>query len=297
MSRCLFCDNEADSREHLFPDWLNKVIPIGSPTTFLRGESGNPAILGWQKSKPASHRIKVVCTTCNTGWMSNRLENPAIPVLTPLILGHERDLSIDDQKIIATWAFARAVIGEHLDPAGAAIPETQRHWLRDHLEPPENVRVFIAATDGHWQAGAPALGNVHYSANKMAIDHDQTHVQEGMTAGRLLGYQASILMRHLALQVVGSIIDKAEFAHDAALNAYTAQIWPIEGPIHWPPGPVFTSPTLERFLGAYMGSAPPEKKRHLPTAAEFAAIATRPNRKARRAAERARRKGPQPPTS
>src|SRR5216683_917070 len=65
--QCLFCDNVADTKEHLWSDWilqgLKRVHPIRQVI---------------QKSEPREFygdvRIKCACSTCNHGWMTD-LEN------------------------------------------------------------------------------------------------------------------------------------------------------------------------------------------------------------------------------
>jgi hypothetical protein len=52
---CLYCSNAADSGEHLFPDWLNKVLGYDEPTFLFLGPKG------WKSEKPATLKVRVVC--------------------------------------------------------------------------------------------------------------------------------------------------------------------------------------------------------------------------------------------
>jgi hypothetical protein len=281
VTTCLFCEREADSAEHLFPDWLNEVLPNIQPTTFVLGGPGG--FRGWKSDKPATQKLRVVCKSCNNEWMSG-IEGEAKPLLIPMINGQKCRLDIDQQQIVASWAFSRTVIGEWLNPGSAAIPTDHRHWLREHLEPPPQVKVFIAATDARWPVGETITGNTHFSDTKMTVDRDQTDISPVLSKGAVVGYSATILIRHLALQIVANIVDDATFTHDAAFDPYIAQIWrPTKVQQKWPPGPVLAPPVVEGLLEAFRGVRAPEGR--FPSEATVKEVATRPNRKTRRAAQ------------
>jgi hypothetical protein len=278
---CLFCPNKADSREHLFPDWLNEVLGYVEPTYLFLGKKR-----GWRSDKPATHKLRVVCEVCNTGWMSG-IERAAQPILTPMILGQPRHLTIDEQRTIATWAFSRTVVGEQLSRSNVAIPEADRLWLRDHHEPPPHARVFAAGTDGRWWLpGSGRVGNVHFSATKMIANLDQTHISPALAKDALVGYSATILVRHLALQVVATVLEGGGLAHPAELAPFLVQIWPAQVPVDGP-FVVMTRPEVEHLIATWRGDAPYTTP-WVPSEV-VAELANRPNRSARRAARRAKK--------
>jgi hypothetical protein len=264
--QCLYCDNSAGSREHLFPDWLNEVIGETSPTVFLLG-SNRKGFRVWRKDQPASHTLRVVCDGCNTGWMS-KFEGVAKPILTPMILGTTVTLDADAQRIASAWAFGRAVIGEHLTPAEVAVPADHRNWLRDTwaqdgaatVEAPSAASVFTAATDPNtWPPGHGLRGNVHFSDNKMMIDQDQTQVLPSLVKGARIGYAATILVSHLALQVVGKLLpEDMRLGHQAAFGPYLTRIWPNTGSQIWPSGQVMGLDAVEALITEWKGTAPRE---------------------------------------
>ena len=287
MTTCLYCPNRANSKEHLFPDWLNEVLGYVHPTLLFLGKTR-----GWRSDKPATHKLRVVCETCNNGWMSD-IEDAAKPILTPLVLGQPSHLDVNQQQVVATWAFSRAIIGEQLSPDLKGIPADHRQWLFEHHEPPPQVRVFAAATDGLWwlPGEGQGRGNVHFSGKKMLSNKDQTHISPSLVAGALVGYAATILVRHLALQVVANILDGGALAYPADLAPFLTEVWPTTTiPMTWPPATVMSRQEVEHLIDAWRGDAPPARL-WVPdeTVVE---LATRPNRKARRAAERGKKQRP-----
>jgi hypothetical protein len=135
--RCLFCDGLPLSDEHLFADWIRKLVPPGEPQRFQK-KSASSAILSIAGQptiykKPGnllSKRVRVVCKLCNETWMG-MIETSAIPVMTPLILGESAKLSASDQQAIAMWATLKTIIGEQRDPQSAQIPvESIKEFFR-----------------------------------------------------------------------------------------------------------------------------------------------------------------------
>jgi len=289
---CLFCDSDADSREHLFPDWLNDVLGYVHPTLLFSGDRE------WKADRPASHKLRVVCQRCNNGWMS-RIEKNAQPVLTPLILGQGHQIGSDQQAMLARWAYSRAVVGEQLAewPDDQRIPEGHRLWLPNYNEPPLSVEVFAGTTDGQWWMPVEGqVGNVHFSQTKMIANEDQRdpvfagdrHLASRVAADPLVGYSATILIRHLALQVVGSLVEGASFNYPHPLKSYLTRIWPVGATIDWPSKPAMDRPVVEALIAVWRGDAPLVTPWAAPERVE--ALANMPNRKARRAAARAQKR-------
>jgi hypothetical protein len=239
---CVFCGARARSREHLWPDWLNGVLPNYTATTHTWTTPGKRRV--WTSAEAATQRIAAVCHKCNTGWMS-RLEAAAKPVLVPMITGRKQSLDRPQQRTIAAWAFKMAVIGEQFVPKTASIPPNHRRWLLDNGEPPEAAKVFIAATDARWPA------DTHYHEQKLITlaGASLTPVVEG--------YVATVLIRHLAIQVCGSIFEHAEFTHTAPFDSAVARVWPSVRSVRWPPGPVLAPTAVGQFADHWRGIAPP----------------------------------------
>ncbi len=157
--RCIFCLGYRLSHEHVIPDWIRKIIPKkphhGSR---LRVTSSGPSNVPpnrrprLQRSRdrqghPISKKVRVVCETCNTGWLS-ALEGELKPRIKALVLGEESILTQWDQRRLATWAAKTAMTAEFIHPESAAIAFEEREYLRLHREPPIAFNIWMAHYDG-----------------------------------------------------------------------------------------------------------------------------------------------------
>jgi hypothetical protein len=77
-------------------------------------------------------QVKCVCggthLTCNGGWMKS-IEDQAKPIMKDLIVGNERRISPDEQKIIATWAILKVIIAEYDVKGDITIHYKQRQYI------------------------------------------------------------------------------------------------------------------------------------------------------------------------
>lgn len=74
-----------------------------------------------RSGEPQSGRLRVVCASCNNGWMSD-LQQEAKPHLLPLIKGETYLLHRNAQKTLAAWIAMFAMVAEHVDKTGTRIP-------------------------------------------------------------------------------------------------------------------------------------------------------------------------------
>jgi hypothetical protein len=79
MRQCLFCDNVANSREHVWPGWILKRLNVRD---VIRQKMGNDAE---QLLSNPVQKIKAVCKTRNSGWMHD-LEQTNIPLRPGIML-------------------------------------------------------------------------------------------------------------------------------------------------------------------------------------------------------------------
>jgi hypothetical protein len=100
--RCIFCDNESGSEEHLWPDWMHKIVKF-APINIQ--EANGPIITG----QDPEQTINTVCHTCNNGWMS-RIEQKNVPRLKPMLLNGPITIDPGGMKILTEWAVNRAMV-------------------------------------------------------------------------------------------------------------------------------------------------------------------------------------------
>ena len=94
------------------PGWLAEICRLEDmlPVTVRRtDEHGNVRAFSNNKIELTA---KVVCESCNTGWMSD-LETDVKSALLPLVVGSPTVVSLDEQRLLAAWAQKTAMTLEH----------------------------------------------------------------------------------------------------------------------------------------------------------------------------------------
>jgi hypothetical protein len=152
--RCIFCGKQGDmSKEHIWSDWLDEVIPRGGDhfvtVTSLLNADGNPLPDLRQKRQGAVHTKKVrrVCRTCNGGWMSN-IVNTAKPHATKLIKGEQIELDADQQLAVATWLSLSAMMADLNARAHRKFPTTDLANMFSYHCPPPHWFMAVGLYDG-----------------------------------------------------------------------------------------------------------------------------------------------------
>jgi hypothetical protein len=143
---CIFCGAKADSKEHIFPDWINQLILTtdfeGMAFTIERGKLIEQRT--HRACKAAHVSARIVCGDCNHGWMSN-LEGAARPLLGPLMVGEQTRLTTEQQLLAAHWAVKTAMVGEAIQYHRNSFSQEDRDIVRGQGRPPLRARVSIAA--------------------------------------------------------------------------------------------------------------------------------------------------------
>ena len=214
MSECAFCPNVANSREHIFSDWMNALLP-GKKVWRKRNSDGSspaPFITGGLDLK-----AKVVCGACNKGWMS-RLENEhAKPALADLIVGTKK-LQISKQRArsISLFAYKTAVVSECMNRElrfPGFFPRSTRHKFRETFEIPNNVRIwvarFIPGRGGHFFS-------VYHPAPERAIELYVCNFHVG-------AFVFQVLVEHKPMSLT--------VFPNAGLDHFGVEIFP-NGPVH-----------------------------------------------------------------
>jgi hypothetical protein len=165
--RCLFCEAAARSKEHLFPDWLNDVLPparLGRTPEIGRhsADAGGVATGFWEVAEIASATARLVCHDCNTRWMA-KLESHAKPVLEPMLAGHPVWLDRDQQLLVATWACKTAIVCEAALNAADPFGLEERQAVMVGNRPPASVEVFLAGVEGD-------IAPLGYSGGKVGVE-------------------------------------------------------------------------------------------------------------------------------
>jgi hypothetical protein len=221
---CVFCGGSPLTREHVWPDWIRRLI-------YGKGKRGPRSEQLREGSRPGEERkvwhmpalslqAKIVCEECNQGWMSE-LEVQTSPVLTPMILGNRVRLDAAAQRLLARWITKTAMVFLRATPRPSAIPPNQYRYLRDHRRPPPSSQAWIGIRTA--EEGV--------AAGKVAAYSFRDRPRGGEELGR--AYLVTLGIGHL----VGAL-----FGHNLAFEIPWQRppafqpVWPVVRRIvEWPP--------------------------------------------------------------
>ena len=243
--RCVFCHEHGASNEHVFAQWISKVVPGDGP--FGHGYSSAA-----RRTKDASLlavKTRAPCVACNTGWMS-RLEEAAEPLLSGPITGAGPvDWDSSAQRTIATWATKTALMLDRalLNPRIEARLYAQ---LYQHGEPPDEFHVWLGS-----------YGLAPDSNQWRAAWADHKTLDATAPSGSLRAVLTTFTVGHVMLQV-GSYVREDRQPSDEfdrpplplpdgrslAASEITVQVWPpSDASCGWPPPNALDATGLDLF--------------------------------------------------
>ena len=146
--RCIFCGGPGMSKEHLFSDWLRDLFPRSPDDTHTLGIADEgPYRLIPQQGHSGTKKIRTVCQTCNSGWVS-AIDDAAKAVAPPIIRGERVSISPEMQKALATWLCKIAMVGDSRNRARSLVSQPQRNLMMKDRRPPNEWEVWIASYAG-----------------------------------------------------------------------------------------------------------------------------------------------------
>lgn len=116
--KCIFCQKEATlTREHVLPDWLKTLYPY--ETKVINEFTGIEPQKRWL-SNIFQHKARIVCASCNNGWMST-LESKTKPLITQLVELKKMKLTKKEQELLGFWAQKTILMVNQAIPGGLKI--------------------------------------------------------------------------------------------------------------------------------------------------------------------------------
>jgi hypothetical protein len=249
MRKCAFCSSEAKlTGEHVWSAWIGKLLASKSSKQFnVSRKYRNADDARTWTQRTIDHKTKVVCKSCNEGWMSD-LEGAAKATLSGII----RDaapVSLLSRGVdsLAAFAFKCAVVADHTSPNGTPFFSPHiRHKFRECGEIPAGVRMWIAAFQGISRTSCRF--NSYYSKPNAAYMGEFDFFVFTYAAG------------HLALQVVAPRWKRLHLHRrrlprviaDSLWDATTVEFWPTPGlPLSWPPSRCLDDGSFRAFTDRF----------------------------------------------
>ena len=172
-----------------------------------------------QQGHLITKKLRVVCRTCNNGWMS-QIENSVKEIL--LVGLSAESIVLSEQKIrdLASWICLKTIVAEHSDPNLASTPFVDRHAFYNQRTVPSYFRIYLGA---HETASITWL--YRHSAT---ISFRQT-VQPPLLDGLQRNTQTvTFILGRYVFHVLAAKV--AEFMLDADLTyPGLTPIWPCDG--------------------------------------------------------------------
>lgn len=156
---CIFCGGPPPlTKEHIWADWLKKYIPRDMASHTYRSTIEDEANVDSRVKKrpgdPRSSKVRVVCKSCNGGWMS-RLQSRAKPILIPLVVGDKIVLDRFKQETLTAWIAMAVMCSEFFQAGRAAISPLERERFYKTTTIGKNWKIWIGNYQrgdwvGHW---------------------------------------------------------------------------------------------------------------------------------------------------
>ena len=228
---CVFCKGAPLTREHVFPRWLENVLPIQE-----RSRGQDLAEVGGElltvPALPVTHRqmgekfteatVARVCRPCNNGWM-NGLEDAARPVLTTLISGQDTAVGEEHARHLALWVAKTCLMAQLTHPESAAVPTEHYRWLYENRTPPPGTQIWaldIEAQD--W-----SLRMQHFAI----LYGDPAHCDPAEPCNT---YSTTIGLGRAAFCVMGTTSESVVLPSlDDVTPLGAVRLWPYPRPFGW----------------------------------------------------------------
>jgi hypothetical protein len=155
--KCIFCGNPGLTKTHIWPSWLNSIIPAGN----TRDEelvdevhiSPDNSILNHQnrlrQGSIFSQKPYLACEKCNNGWMKKfedemvKFSKSLFTTFAPTNLNHRQT------RILSVWISLITILAEFSDKTrkSACITSQDRSHLMEYFAPPDTWSIFACSLD------------------------------------------------------------------------------------------------------------------------------------------------------
>jgi hypothetical protein len=252
FATCAFCGEPGASDEHVFAEWISKLV--GAP----------PA--GWRVSKSSGRttdglrylnvKTRAACRPCNTGWMS-RLEQRAASLLIPIIQGRPTTWTrLADQVTVSAWVFKTAMTFDRsFRPPYTSPDEHPRYLFANHLQPPGSVQISL----GHYVPEAGDDARPVWGGNARLTIHDDRFTEPAYRITFNVGHAIFLVHGLPGVENEGYEYGRGVFVGGEQVPDAFRRLWPFSWtPYEWPPrGFRFNTAALDHLEGPLSESRPP----------------------------------------
>ncbi len=240
QTQCIFCDNSANSKEHIWPEWIHPVLTDVKSTshnrhTTTKWPSGIERRDGPTNRQGGVKTIKVrcVCTRCNNGWMS-KVEGTVRPFLGRMAAGEDNILLDGDQILaLAKWCTLKFLLIEHASSDVAVTPRADCLAFKTLGVIPPYFRIYVGNHASKHQTG------LMRHSHTLALSRAGPRPPLEGTAKNI--QTTTILLGRLFIHLNAARVDDFEIEQAYLISRVWAecQIWPaIPARRKWPHRPL-----------------------------------------------------------
>ncbi|WP_434157570.1 hypothetical protein [Clavibacter michiganensis] len=244
---CYFCGSTPLTKEHILPNWINKIVGHDPGATneltqkVRRAEGGLENQSRFLATPFLRQTVKAVCANCNNGWMST-LEQRVQQTLMHLSMNGETALDAGTAFQFARWAIKTSMmrgIWENRDMD--VFPKENRTQLAGGNEIPEGWSVFIGATE-----------TAHLMTANWSYKWFLTETGEDETLAALQG-----TVRLFQLLVITCYVAPEEDAKDVrdsmGESPELQQVWPLRDVPIFPSKHIISEPEAQGYTELFRG--------------------------------------------
>lgn len=236
MAICIFCPNEANSKEDMFPRWVLKLVQTRYP--LYRKVGDKPATV----TEDQEIRLPCVCMKCNNGWMS-RLEKKVQKYMGLLIDDFSLPLDRDYQKGLAEWAVKTAMVNDTVESHQRFFTEAECHAFKRDRTLPDGTQIVAGRFTGR------------------SLDADGNDFTLITPDSKLIvrGHVFTVMVGHLVMQVMSMHVEPEFHGKTVKMECNPGpwdtgliQIWPkIRNSVEWPPPVSFSTVNGPKHYGNF----------------------------------------------
>lgn len=249
---CIFCGQPGVTREHVWPRWLRSIFDDSDRVThevLSESPSAPPVNRTWT-NKPISTTAKLVCKTCNGGWMGS-LEAENSGLLGAMIQGVPQSLTKEEQERITLWCLKTGLMLDRVSMP--RIPNDHPRLLFAARRPIDYSAVWLTACNDQTMIMShtikPLTPEIRLVPGPSMAGSPNEEVLLLNGTGRFKGYLQTIRIEAFVSQILWS---DSRYAVESVMgwsdSLHHARIWPTEDvAVRWPQTIIPTSADLSLF--------------------------------------------------
>lgn len=279
MRKCIWCGGPADSKEHVYPQWLRK---FDAPSKYMteHGSFQEPTpqlvtrfteedeLVEYELTRgnrtPVLHevQVKVVCRGCNSGWMS-RMEKGIEPLVHALSRnGSKQWITQTEQRDLAVWAHKTFMMYDQFNDLG-----DRRYPVSEYLDFYENrtiqsdAYIFIARSNspyagfGMWN-DSRTLIPVGVDGISYVRDRGKNCGSAYLAVDGLVIFEQWFASHYPEQDRTASNVKRAALRKMSSLGVQ--RIWPVQpAPLDWGRGRALGQRRTEQAMLALHGAMAP----------------------------------------